>query len=97
MAITNAEVAKLADLAKIDMSEEELEAMAGQLAVILDAVAAVSEVDTTLVQPTSHALHLSNVFRPDQVSDSLPLDQVLGMAPEVEGSRIRVPRILGEA
>lgn len=71
--------------------------MAGQLDLILDAVASVSEVAGAEVVPTSHALDLSNVFRADEVRPSLSAPAVLAMAPVVEDDRFRVPRILQEA
>ncbi len=97
MALSNADVARLADLARIDLTDEELTLLSGQLGVILDAVAEVSQVAGADVVPTSHALDLTNVFRPDEVKESLPVATVLAMAPSVEDDRFRVPRILGEA
>ena len=96
MALTNADVARLADLARIELTDDEVAAMAGQLGIILDSVAAVSEVAGADVAPTSHALDLTNVLRPDVVEVSLPIDAVMAMAPAVEDDRFRVPRILGE-
>ncbi len=96
MALTTAEVARLAALARIELSAEELARLAPQLDVILDAVAQVTEVAGDDVSPMSHALPLTNVFRPDEVRPSLPVEQVLAGAPSVEDERFRVPRILGE-
>ena len=96
MALTIAEVARLADLARIEMTEEELSVMTGQLDIILDAVAAVSEAASADVAPTSHALALTNVFRADEVHPSLTPHEVLAMAPSEEEGRFRVPRILQE-
>lgn len=96
MALTIGGVAKLGELARIELSEEELARLAPQLDVILEAVARVSELDTTDVPPTSHPEPLTNVFRPDQVQPSLPVEVALGMAPAAEADRFRVPRILGE-
>jgi len=83
-------------LARIEMTDEELAHTAGQLDTILDAVAAVSQVASADVAPTSHALALTNVMRADEVKPSLPVDAVLAMAPATEDERIRVPRILQE-
>jgi len=94
--LTHAEVSKLARLARIELTDEELTAMAGQLDVILDAVAVVSQVARADVPPTSHALDLANVFRADEVRPSLPPETVLAMAPASEDDRFRVPRILQE-
>ena len=96
MALTKMDVARLADLARIDLTDEELTVMAGQLDVVLDAVALVSAVAATDVVPTSHALDLTNVFRADEVGESLPAEVVLSMAPAQEDARFRVPRILGD-
>lgn len=96
MPLTPADVARLAELARIRLTEAELAALAPQLDVILDAVAGVSEVVTPDVPPTSHALPLTNVFRPDRVGPSLPAEAVLAGAPATEDGRFRVPRILGE-
>lgn len=97
MALTTDDVARLAALARVDLSCAELERLAPQLDVILDAVASVSEVASADVPPTSHALPLVNVFRADEVQESLPVAAVLAMAPAQEEDRFRVPRILGEA
>jgi len=94
--LTKLDVARLADLARLDLTDEELGLMAGQLDVILSAVASVSEVATPDVPPTSHALDLTNVFRDDRVTASLPPEDVLAMAPAAEDGRFRVPRIMGE-
>ncbi len=96
MALSPSEVARLAALARIDLTDEELAELAPQLDVILDAVAAVSGVASADVEPMSHALPLTNVFRPDQVRPSLPVDAVLAAAPAAEDGRFRVPRVLDE-
>ena len=94
--ITRADVAHLASLARIDLSADELDRLAPELNVILDSVATVSKVATDDIPPTSHAVPLTNVFRPDEVVPSLPLADVLAGAPAAEQDRFRVPRILGE-
>lgn len=96
MALSPEEVAKLGQLARIKLSEAELTQLAPQLDVILESVARVSEVDLTDVPPTSHALPLSNVFRPDVVTPGLTREEALAGAPATEQDRFRVPRILGE-
>jgi aspartyl-tRNA(Asn)/glutamyl-tRNA(Gln) amidotransferase subunit C len=90
------DVAKLAGLARIEMSEEELVSLASEFTVILDAVARVQEVATADVAPTSHPLPLRNVFRPDVVAPSLSPEDALSGAPASEDQRFRVPQILGE-
>ena len=94
--ISRDEVAHLADLARIDLSDEELDRLAPQLSVILDSVASISGVAGDDVPPTSHALPLTNVFRDDVVTPCLTPEQALSGAPEVEEQRFSVPRILGE-
>ena len=96
MALTPTDVAALARLARIELTEAELALLAPQLDVILESVARVSEVAAADIPPTSHALPLTNVFREDVVVPSLPRDQVLAGAPAVEQDRFRVPRILEE-
>ena len=90
------DVANLARLARIEMSEEELVNLSNEFTVILDAVARVQEVAGADVEPTSHPLPLRNVFRPDVVITSLSTDEALSGAPAQEDSRFRVPQILGE-
>ncbi len=96
MALTAADVARLGELARIRLTDEELAHLAPQLDVILASVARVTEVAGADVPPTSHALPLTNVFRDDVVIPSLPAEAVLAAAPAVEDGRFRVPRILGE-
>lgn len=96
MALSPDEVARLAQLARIDLSVEELEHLAPQLDVILEAVARVADVATADVAPTSHPVPMTNVFRADEVRPSLDRDEVLASAPDHEDGRFRVPRILGE-
>ncbi len=90
------DVAHLARLARIEMSEEELVSLSNEFTVILDAVARVQEVASADVEPTSHPLPLRNVFRPDVVVASLTPKDALSGAPAQEDSRFRVPQILGE-
>jgi aspartyl-tRNA(Asn)/glutamyl-tRNA(Gln) amidotransferase subunit C len=95
-AITRDDVAHLARLARIAMTDEELDHLAGQLDVILGAVARVQEVAAAEIPPTSHALTLTNVFRADEVVPPLGAEAALAAAPASEGGRFRVPRILDE-
>jgi len=95
-AITRDEVAHLARLARLAVTEEELDTFAGQLDVILQAVARVGEVAADDVPPTSHAVPLTNVLRPDEVVPGLPREEALAAAPDVAEDRFRVPRILDE-
>ena len=95
-AISREEVAHLARLARLAVTDEELDVFAGQLDVILGAVARVGEVAAQDIRPTSHSVPLTNVFRPDEVRPSLDPASSLAGAPAAEGGRFRVPRILGE-
>jgi aspartyl-tRNA(Asn)/glutamyl-tRNA(Gln) amidotransferase subunit C len=94
--ITRDEVAHLADLARIDLDDAELDHLAPQLSVILEAVASINGVAGDDVPPTSHALPLTNVFRDDVVTPGLTAEQALAGAPEVDQQRFSVPRILGD-
>jgi aspartyl-tRNA(Asn)/glutamyl-tRNA(Gln) amidotransferase subunit C len=94
--ITRDEVAHLARLARLAVTDEELDVFAGQLDVILGAVARVQEVAAEDVPPTSHAVPLTNVLRPDVLTPCLDRDAVLAAAPAAEDGRFRVPRILDE-
>lgn len=95
-AITRAEVAHLAKLARLDLREDELDHFAAQLDVIIGAVARVGEVAADDIPPTSHSLPLTNVFREDVVAPTLTPQEALAGAPATEGDRFRVPRILDE-
>ncbi len=95
--ISRDDAAHLARLARLALDDAELDALAVQLGVILSAVAAIHEVtDAADVPPTSHAVPLENVLRPDGVRPSLPRDVVLAAAPQAEDGRFRVPRILDD-
>ena len=96
MALSREEVAALGRLARIELSPEELDHLAPQLDQILEHVAQVSEVAGEDVQPTSHPLPLSNVFRADEVRPCLSAEAALSGAPVAQDGRFRVPRILGE-
>ncbi|PRY02126.1 Asp-tRNA(Asn)/Glu-tRNA(Gln) amidotransferase subunit GatC [Allonocardiopsis opalescens] len=95
-AITRDEVAHLARLSRLALGPEELDALAGQLDEIISAVAQVQDAASADVPPTSHALPLTNVFRPDEVRPPLGVAEALDQAPAAEDDRFRVPRILDE-
>ena len=94
--ITRAEVAHLAHLARLDLTEDELDHYAAQLDVILQSVARVSEVATDDIPATSHPIPLVNVFRDDVARPAVDRTEVLAAAPAHEDDRFRVPRILNE-
>jgi aspartyl-tRNA(Asn)/glutamyl-tRNA(Gln) amidotransferase subunit C len=91
MAITREQVLHVARLARLDLSEAEVEQLTAELGAILDAVSKVSELDLADVPPTSHPLALVNAWAEDVPHDSLPLDDVFANAPAREGDLFRVP------
>jgi aspartyl-tRNA(Asn)/glutamyl-tRNA(Gln) amidotransferase subunit C len=95
-AISREEVAHLARLSRLAVTDEELDTFAGQLDQILQAVARVGEVAAADVPPTSHSVPLTNVLRDDVEVPCLPRDEALAGAPDVAQDRFRVPRILEE-
>jgi len=90
------EVARVAALARIDLTDTELDRLAGELEVIVGAVARVSEVATPDVPATSHPLPLTNVFRADVPEPSLPVADVLAGAPEAVDGKFSVPQMLDD-
>lgn len=94
--ISRDEVRHLADLARIDLDDAELDTIAPQLSVILESVASISEVAASDVPATSHPIPLTNVYREDVVTPCLSAEQALAMAPRAEDDRFAVPRILGD-
>ncbi|MBN2056605.1 Asp-tRNA(Asn)/Glu-tRNA(Gln) amidotransferase subunit GatC [bacterium] len=95
MSIDRKDVEHIAALARLDLTEAEAAAFAVQLADILRYMETLNELDTSGVQPTSHAIHLTNRFREDEVRPSLPVDDVLALAPAVEDGQVLVPKVLG--
>jgi aspartyl-tRNA(Asn)/glutamyl-tRNA(Gln) amidotransferase subunit C len=95
--ISRADVEHVAHLARLALTDEEIEELTGQLGTILEHATQVSALDTGDVGPTAHPLPLMNVFRDDEPRPCLDRDEVLAAAPEAEDGRFRVPRILGEA
>lgn len=94
--IARGDVEHLAKLARIALTDEEIDHLAGQLSVILDSVARVQEVAAADVPPTSHAVPMSNVYRSDSPAASLRQTDALAAAPAAEDGRFVVPRILDE-
>jgi aspartyl-tRNA(Asn)/glutamyl-tRNA(Gln) amidotransferase subunit C len=95
--ITREDVAHVADLARLTLSDEELDRFTDQLAAVLDHARDVEALDTAGVPPTAHPLPLRNVLRDDEVRPSLDRDEVLASAPAAEDGRFAVPPVLGEA
>ena len=91
MSISREQVLHVASLARLDLSEDEVERLTGELSAILDAVSKVSELDLADVPPTSHPLELVNAWAEDVPRDSLSLDDVFANAPARENDLFRVP------
>jgi aspartyl-tRNA(Asn)/glutamyl-tRNA(Gln) amidotransferase subunit C len=96
VAVTRADVEHVAMLARLALTDDEIEQLTGELGAILEYAADVSALDTADVPPTAHPLPLVNVLRPDEVRPCLDRDEVLAEAPAAEDGQFRVPRILGE-
>lgn len=93
MAISKEDVLHVSRLARLNLSEEEIERFRGQLDGILEYVSKLNELDTENVPPTSHVLDLVNVFRKDKV-DQAPIENMEEMAPEFDKGHFRVPKVL---
>jgi len=94
MKITPEEISHVADLARLHLSSEEVEAMAGQLGDILSYVAKLNELDTAGITPTTHAISIVNAFREDEVKHSLEREKALANGPQQDGEAFVVPRII---
>ena len=94
MNISKEEVAKVANLARLDLSEQKVAEITGQLDRILDYIAKLNEIDTKDVVPTSHALAIHNAFREDVVQPSLPQQEALANGPRQNGEAFVVPRVI---
>jgi len=95
--ITRADVEHVAQLARLGLTEKEIETLTGELGVILEYAAEVSALEIEDVPPTAHPLPLVNVLRADGVRPVLDREEVLEQAPAAEDGRFRVPRIMGQA
>jgi len=94
--ITREDVAHVARLARLALTEDELDAFTPQLAAVLEQAADIEALDVSGIPPTAHPLPLVNVLRSDVVVPSLDRDEVLDQAPAAEAGLFRVPRILGD-
>ncbi len=94
--LTRDDVAHLAGLARIDLSDAELDKMVGELGVILESVATVQQSPIEGVEPMSHPMPIVNVTRPDVVRPSLAPEDALAAAPQADRQRFSVPRILDQ-
>ena len=96
-ALTREEVAKVAILARLKLTDDEVDVFTSQMGKILEYVDILNDVDTEDVEPMAHAVELSNVFRADEVRESLDRDEALDNAPKTDGQFFLVPQILDGA
>lgn len=94
MSITIKDVEHVANLARLELSEEEKQQFTEQLNAILKYAEQLSELNTDGVEPTSHAMPMSNVLREDEIRQSLPIEKVMLNAPEEEDGQFKVPAVL---
>lgn len=97
MSLTRQDVAKVGMLARLALTEADLDRMTGELSKIVDFVSQLSELDTAAVDPLAHPLESRNVFRDDVPAESLSTEQALANAPRQDGSCFLVPAVLGES
>ncbi|MDG2429018.1 MAG: Asp-tRNA(Asn)/Glu-tRNA(Gln) amidotransferase subunit GatC [Acidimicrobiales bacterium] len=95
--ISRSEVAHVADLARLSLTDQELDAFTNQLAAVLDHAADLEALDLTDVEPMIHPLPVHNVLRPDVVGETSDRNEVLSCAPSIENEQFRVPPVLGES
>jgi aspartyl-tRNA(Asn)/glutamyl-tRNA(Gln) amidotransferase subunit C len=89
--IDREQVLHVARLARLRLSDEEVESMTGELSTVLDHIEKISELDLDGVEPTAHVVELENVLREDTPRPSLPRDKALEQAPDSDGTGFRVP------
>jgi aspartyl-tRNA(Asn)/glutamyl-tRNA(Gln) amidotransferase subunit C len=95
--IDEAQVRKVAKLARLELTDAEVGQFSGQLSAILDYVEKMNELDTGAVEPLAHCLPISNVFREDHVKKSLGTEKALANAPQTDGEFFKVPKILDDS
>lgn len=96
MSLTRQDVEKVSLLARLRLSDEELDRMTEQLGQIVAYVESLAELDTEAVEPMAHALEVSNVFSPDELRPSLPREAALAAAPHHDREFYLVPAVLGD-
>jgi aspartyl-tRNA(Asn)/glutamyl-tRNA(Gln) amidotransferase subunit C len=94
MSLTKKELAHVATLSRLELSDEMAGKMAGQLGKVLDYVTKLSEIDTEAIEPMSHPHDVTNVFREDETAPSLPVEEALKNAPDRTENSFRVPRVI---
>ncbi|MFH1716808.1 MAG: Asp-tRNA(Asn)/Glu-tRNA(Gln) amidotransferase subunit GatC [Planctomycetota bacterium] len=95
--IDEAQVRKVAKLARLELTDAEVAEFTGQLSAILGYVEKMNELDTDDVEPLAHCLPISNVFREDRVKESLGTEKTLANAPQTDGEFFKVPKILDDS
>ena len=94
--IDKSQVKKVAKLARLELSDAEIEEFAGQLSAIIDYVERMNTLNTEAIDPLAHCLPVSNVFREDVVKESLGTEKTLANSPQTDGAFFKVPKILEE-
>ncbi|RMH43306.1 MAG: Asp-tRNA(Asn)/Glu-tRNA(Gln) amidotransferase subunit GatC [Deltaproteobacteria bacterium] len=94
MKLPREEIDAIAHLARLALTDDEADALCGELGAILAHVAALSEVDTTGVEPMTHAVPMDLRLRADEVEPSLPAELAVGAAPDRDGDYFRVPKVI---
>ena len=96
MSLTRAEVEKVSLLARLKLTDAELDSMTAQMSAVVSYIEQLNEVDTTDVEPMAHAVEVTNVFRNDAARESLTREAALSNAPKSDGEYYLVPAVLGE-
>ena len=96
MSVSKTEVEKIADLARLHISENDKEKYTVQLNMILEYMDQLNKVDTSDVEPLSHPFELTNIFREDEVQPSLPVEEALKNAPDKSGNYFKVPKVINK-
>jgi aspartyl-tRNA(Asn)/glutamyl-tRNA(Gln) amidotransferase subunit C len=94
MSISIKDVEKIAELARLNLTPEEKNKFTKQFNIILEYFNKLNELDTSRIEPLSHTLDISNIFREDQVQPSLPVEKVLENAPDKTGNYFKVPKVI---
>lgn len=95
--IDQAQVRKVARLARLELTDAEITEFTGQLSAILDYMEKMNELDTENVQPLAHCLPITNCFREDCIKESLGTEKTLANAPQTNGNFFKVPKILDDS
>lgn len=95
--IDETQVRKVAKLSRLELSDAEIKEFTGQLSAILEYMDKLNKLDTTNIEPLAHCLPISNVFREDNVKDSLGTEKTLANAPQRDSDFFKVPKILDES